>query len=202
MNRGVSHQQIFWNDESRALFLDLLGQVVSRYEIVVHSFALMPNHFHLMVETPRANLSKAMQNLLFRYSQEVNRAPGYDGTLFKGRFSSKLVLDEEHWYYLLVYLHLNPVRARMSTHPDDNAWTSHQFYLENAFAPKWLTTSAMNEFFETEAGYRAYLESVMKGGIPRPPDFDDILFDSRRSGRHMVEKQPEPKMSVDGERGP
>jgi putative transposase len=118
MNGGARHEQVFWNDDSCSLFLDLLGEVVDRYGIVVHAYALMPNHFHLMVESVRANLGKAMQNLQFRYSQEVNREPGFDGSLFRGRYKNKLVMDEAHWFYLLSYLHLNPVRARLVTHPN------------------------------------------------------------------------------------
>jgi REP-associated tyrosine transposase len=103
MNRGVRHQPVFWSDNSCSLFLALLGDVVERFGIVVHAYALMPNHFHLVVESVGANLSKAMQNLMFRYGQEVNRAPGFDGSLFRGRFKNKLIVDESHWYHLLMY---------------------------------------------------------------------------------------------------
>ncbi|MCP4674642.1 MAG: hypothetical protein GY854_03840 [Deltaproteobacteria bacterium] len=196
MNRGARHQQIFWNDYSCMLFLELLGEVVERYEIVVHGYTLMPNHFHLIIESVRANLSKAMQNLQFRYSQEVNLAPGFDGSLFRGRFKNKLILEEAHWYYLLMYLHLNPVRARLVTHPDQFIWSSHGAYMDEKMRPAWLTTDEMKEYYETEQGYRKCLEATMKGSLPMPPDFDSVLVESRQGGRHQIVKQPEAKATV------
>ena len=196
MNRGAGRRQIFWNDTSCERFLDLLGMVVERYGIVVHAYALMPNHFHLMVESARANLSRAMQNLQFRYSQEVNLTPSYDGALFRGRFRNKLVLEEAHWFYLLSYIHLNPVRARMVNHPDRYPWTSHGAYANERECPEWLTTEDMREYFETEGGYSEWLGTTMNHRQTAPPDFDSVLFESRRGARHMMLKQPEVKSSI------
>ncbi|MCP4602009.1 MAG: hypothetical protein GY847_16080 [Proteobacteria bacterium] len=196
MNRGARGQQVFWNDNSCLLFLDLLGAVVERYGFVVHAYVLMPNHFHLLVESIRANLSRAMQNLLFRYAQEVNRAPGFDGSLFRGRFKNKLVLDEAHWFYLPMYLHLNPVRAHLVTHPDQFIWSSHNAYFAEKTHPSWLTTNEMNEYFDTEGGYRSCLESTMNGSAPMPLDFDEVLTETRRSARHVIVKQQETKASL------
>jgi putative transposase len=196
MNRGARHQQVFWNDNSCSLFLKLLGEAVARYGIVIHAYVLMPNHFHLLVESVRANLSKAMQNLQFRYSQEVNRAPGFDGALFRGRFKNKLVLDEAHWFYLLMYLHLNPVRARLVMHPDQFIWSSHSAYDRDKMRPSWLTTNQMQEYFNTEGGYSACLEATMNGSWPMPTDFDSVLFESRRGARQHLVKQPEVSTAV------
>jgi REP element-mobilizing transposase RayT len=178
------------------MFLELLGEVVERYEIAVHGFVLMPNHFHLIVESVRANLSKAMQNLQFRYSQEVNRAPGYDGGLFRGRFKNKLILEEEHFYYLLMYIHLNPVRGKLVNHPDQFLWSSHRAYEDEESCPWWLTTGEMKEYYDTEGGYASCLDAAMNGSWTRPFDFDSVLLEARRGGRQQLVKQPETKAGV------
>jgi hypothetical protein len=137
-----------------------------------------------------------MQNLQFRYSQEVNRAPGFTGALFGGRFKSKLVLDESHWFYLLMYIHLNPVRARLVSHPDRYTWTSHGAYQNDKKRPKWLLTKEMQEYFDTDGGYDTLLKSAMDGSWPAPPDFDNVLFESRRGARQMLVKQEETQPSL------
>ena len=85
----------------------------------------MPNHFHLMVESVYGNLSDAMKLLSARHVQEMNRRPGWDGSLFRGRFHSKVVYEDAHWQHLLAYVHLNPVEARLAMTPTQYQWTSH-----------------------------------------------------------------------------
>jgi REP-associated tyrosine transposase len=95
-----------------------------------------------------------------------------------------------------MYLHLNPVRARLVTHPDQFVWTSHDAYVDKRCCPSWLTTEEMMEYFDTEGGYSKCLEATLNGSTPEPPDFDAILFESRQSARHMMVKQAETASSL------
>jgi len=84
-----------------------------------------------------------MQFINGAYTQEVNRLHSWDGPVFRGRFKNQLVHDEAYLKELLAYLHLNPVRARLVTLPEEDCWTSHQAYLDLDQRPRWLTTASI-----------------------------------------------------------
>jgi REP element-mobilizing transposase RayT len=88
MNRGDKQERIFVDDEDRRLFLATLGQACAKTEWQVHAFCLMSNHFHLVVETPRANLSAGIRWFLGTYTGRYNRRHRLFGHLFRGRFKA------------------------------------------------------------------------------------------------------------------
>src|SRR5215472_1190357 len=108
--RGNERKAIYRNDSDRAHFLEVLAEVVERFGIRIHAYALMDNHYHLLVETPEANLSRAMQWVNVSYSVWFNRRHDRAGHLFQGRFKSVLVEDDTGWQEVARYVHLNPVR--------------------------------------------------------------------------------------------
>lgn len=162
---------------------------MERFGIKVHGYALMPNHFHLMVESVHGNLSSAMQHLLSRYCRWVNLTAGFDGSLFRGRFHNRLVFENSHWRHLLIYLHLNPVRANLVMRPEQAHWTSHGKYLGEDRYPEWLTTSDLRRRFKGVSNYRRYLRDVMIGRTVEPSGFDVVTFEDRRAGRLMMVKK-------------
>lgn len=163
MNRGARHAPVFLTDEICADFLAIVGDLPTRFGIEVHGYALMPNHFHLMLETPRANLSRAMQFLSGEFVRRVNLRQTWDGPIFKGRFRSRVVETEAYWRDLLCYLHLNPVRARLVTKLDDTRWTSHAAYAGASTAPEWLTTTDLLDLFGGREGYAEEIGSFLNG---------------------------------------
>lgn len=102
MNRGANHQNIFHTNEHRKLFLELLTEINQQFYVELHSFCLMDNHYHLLIHTPFANLSKAMRYLDGVYTQRINRMMNRDGPLFRGRYKS--ILIEEDTYLLQVHI--------------------------------------------------------------------------------------------------
>src|ERR1700730_14940500 len=111
MTRGDRREAIFLDDTDRLKFLDYLEQGADRYGVLVHCYVLMGNHFHLVVTTPKANLSKWMHQLKTAYTAYFNRRHGMVGHLFQGRFKSIVVEAESYLLELSRYLHLNPVRG-------------------------------------------------------------------------------------------
>ena len=85
MSRGFQRQVIFRNDEERLHFLELLAEMVSRYNVVLHAYVLMPNHYHLLIETPDANASRALQWLNVSYGVWFNRWNARSGAVFQAR---------------------------------------------------------------------------------------------------------------------
>ena len=109
--RGNERKAIFRTEADRRHFLALLGTLAERFGVLVHAYVLMDNHFHLLLETPEANLSRAMQWLGVSYSQWFNRRHRRVGHLFQGRFQAVVVEDNAGWQEVARYVHLNPVRV-------------------------------------------------------------------------------------------
>jgi REP element-mobilizing transposase RayT len=196
MNRGGGRKDIFLEDEHCDLFLQLVQETVERYEIRVHGFVLMPNHYHLMIESVHGNLSKAMAKLGGRYTQSLNWEVQTDGSLFRGRFNNRVVVDPAHWRYLLAYLHLNPIRARLVTRINQWRWSSHRFYSGKTPVPHWLDTGNLWNELDGADGYRRYVSEIRQGRREMPDDFDQILFGRRRSSGIQVLAQPEQSRAV------
>jgi putative transposase len=140
-SRGNAGAKIFFTESSRQAFLDILGEVVKRYGWICHAYCLMTNHYHLLIETPNANLSRGMRHLNGVYTQWVNRHMKRTGHIFQGRFKSILVERESHLLELARYVVLNPVRAKMVRTPRDWRWSSYRATASQIDAPSFLTVS-------------------------------------------------------------
>ena len=128
------------DDRDRTAFLTLLAHVVDRYGWLCHAYCLMDNHYHLLLETPQANLSLGMRQLNGRYTQAYNRRHERVGHLFQGRYTAILVEKEAHLLELCRYVVLNPVRAKMVAHPRLWSWSSYRATVGETNAPVWLIT--------------------------------------------------------------
>lgn len=131
----------------------------------------MDNHYHLLIETPQANLSLGMRQLNGRYTQAYNRRHERVGHLFQGRFTAILVEKEAHLLELCRYVVLNPVRAKIVTHPRLWAWSSYRATVSEAQAPAWLTTDWILGQFGQRVGaaqekYRSFVGEGRGGASP------------------------------------
>src|SRR5262245_636933 len=144
MNRGDRREPIFRDDRDRLRFVQTLGEVCQKTGWQVHAYCLMVNHFHLVVETPKANLVAGMKWFLGTYTSRFNRRHKFTGHLFSGRYKSLIVEGGGDGYLRTVcdYVHLNPVRAKMlkADEPLKNyPWSSYPEYLKRPGArPHWL----------------------------------------------------------------
>jgi putative transposase len=147
------------------VFLDVLAATCERFNWVVHAYCLMTNHYHLLVETPDANLSKGMRQLNGVFTQSVNRTHGRSGHLFQGRFKAILVEREAYLLELSRYVVLNPVRAGMVAAPGDWPWSSYRATVGEVGRPEFLDTDAVLRMFsdDREAAVAAYRQFVAEG---------------------------------------
>ncbi|HEY7040258.1 MAG TPA: transposase [Methylomirabilota bacterium] len=122
--RGNDRQAIFSDDADRSRFLIVLASVIARYRVRCHAYCLMGNHYHLLLETPDANLSVAMRQLNGVYTQRFNRRHERCGHVLQGRFGAALVGRHAHLHEVCRYIVLNPVRAGLVSHPRDWVWSS------------------------------------------------------------------------------
>jgi putative transposase len=143
MSRGNAGQDIFRTDQDRQLFLDLLEELVERFNIEVHAYMLMGNHYHLLIKTNDANVSKAMQWFGTSYTRKFNLKNHTSGHLFQGRFKSILVENDTYLLRLSCYIHRNPLRAGIVARLVDFQWSSYRFYAYKRKAPVWLSTKTI-----------------------------------------------------------
>ena len=168
-SRGDARQPIYLSDDDRRAFLGLLAQVIDRFQWRCHAYCLMDNHYHLLVETATANLSRGMRHLNGVYTQRFNRSHGRVGHLFQGRYKAILVEKQSHLLELCRYVVLNPVRAGAAAEAADWPWSSYRKTAGLGRGPAFLHTHWLLEQLAHEAGLARlrYRNFVAEGGTRR-----------------------------------
>ena len=162
---GNAGERIFRSKRDREKFLENVAKAVERFRIKVHTYCLMTNHYHFLVETPEANLSRAVQWINVSYAAYFNRKRDRIGHLFQGRFKSILVDADEYLKHLSRYLHLNPLRANMVEELLSYPWSSYPAFAGKVKAPDWLETDWLLSLFGESrkracTAYRKFVEGV------------------------------------------
>jgi putative transposase len=170
-SRGNEKKDIFRSRKDRERFLFYIESAAKRYSAAVHTYCLMTNHYHLLLETPHGNLSGIMQYLNGAYTTYFNVKRKRSGHLFQGRFKSIVVDADEYAMELSCYIHLNPVRAGIVGKPDEHQWSSYRAYIGEATAPDWLKTEFILSSFgekSREKNYRDFVESRLAAEYASP----------------------------------
>ncbi len=200
MSRGTERRTLFVDDSYAGHFLDLLEEMSRRFAVQVHAYVLMGNHYHLILRTPSANASRAMQWLNMAFSAWFNAKQQRVGHVFQGRFRSTLVDGDGAWLLKLsAYVHLNPVRvaglgldkaankaeARGFAAPDRESvrsrlrvlreyrWSSYRCYVNYVSAPEWLVTDELLRRAGDAGKYRRFVQRYVTRGL-KPEDFDGL----------------------------
>jgi putative transposase len=177
-NRGVNFGDIFFSDQDRELFLELLGETVRRFHWTVIQYSLMTNHYHVILQTPEApTLSRGMKWFAQTYVQRINRRYRRVGPLFQGRFKAHLIESDRYLLEAIRYVANNPVSARMVKRPEDWVWGSHRAIAGYEEPRPWMTCEPVLAHFGLDhAGqiseYRKFVDAG--AGIERVP-WDDAV---------------------------
>ncbi len=165
-SRGDRQEAIFDDDQDRTAFLNVLSEVVFRFRWRCHAYCLMGNHYHLMIGTPEANLTRGMRHLNGVFTQWSNRRHKRSGHLFQGRYKAILIDRDSYFLELARYVVLNPVRAGMVKHPSRWVWSSYGATIGTCRTPVWLTTGGLlAEFGKRRAGARRKYQQFIEEGI-------------------------------------
>ena len=163
LNRGRRRENIFFFDSDYKLFLKILEECTELFNIEIHAYSLIPNHYHLLIRTPNGNLSRGMRHLNGVYTQKINRKYNNEGSLFKGRFKSILIEKESYLSELIRYIHRNPYRAKLEEKIGQHEWTSHSAYMKISRRPQWLKTKdVLMQFSEFEKEAMRQLDAFVK----------------------------------------
>jgi REP element-mobilizing transposase RayT len=162
MNRGLERKNIFLNNKHKKLFLDLLSEISERFQIDIHGYCLINNHYHLLLQTRLSNLNLAMKHLNGVYTLRLNRDVKRDGPLFRGRYKSVLIDQENYLLNVSRYIHKNPSEAKIISDDQRFLWSSYQYYnLNKNKKPKWLITNEVLNYFDGDS--KEYVRFVENG---------------------------------------
>jgi len=223
--RGIERRRIFFDNSYYRHFLELLEAMSGRYCVEVHAHCLMPNHYHLIIRTPEANASQAIQWLNVSYSAWFNFRQERIGHVFQGRFNSVLIDNNGAWLLLASeYLHLNPVRTKamgLGKHdvrvegygyrvPADEEvvkrieklrkfkWSSYPAYAGFAGKPKWLHTDVILERIGGREKYRNAVQAHLTCGAD-PKRFECLRGRVVLGTAEFVERAKKLVVKVSGE---
>lgn len=209
--RGNERKEIFKDDADRQYFLDTLAESMKIYSIRLHSFVLMTNHFHLLVETPLGNLSEFMRHFNITYTGYFNRRHNRVGHLYQGRYKSILVDKDPYLSMLTRYIHLNPVRVEKMEKLSVSEkieylqayyWSSLPGYIDGRKTKNFVDyTFVLRQIDEDEgAARRAYRKQIiedMAGGLDI---WKDILVQSVLGSRDFLDWIKQSYLPAKGER--
>jgi REP element-mobilizing transposase RayT len=165
MNRGRGRRLIFHDKKYYQAFLDTLTEVHQRFSAIIHAFCLMGNHYHLLIETPEANLNRIMRHINGVYTQRYNRLKKTDGPLFRGRYKAILVDSDAYLLSLSRYIHRNPIEAQkpLVKHLAQYPWSSYPAYIGQETPPPWLEQTQIFQLLGKRNRFQAYQSYVDLG---------------------------------------
>jgi len=161
--------------------------MAKQFNVVVHGYCLMTNHYHLILETPEGNLSRAMPWLNVSYATYYNCRHRYVGHLFQGRFKAVLVDAGEYLEALSRYVHLNPVRAGMASYPWDYAWSSCRYFTTSQDVPNWLQINRILAGFgrSRKVARKSYASYLSETDQANP--FDNVVGGALLGSKNFIE---------------
>ncbi|MEN8150866.1 MAG: transposase [Planctomycetota bacterium] len=182
MNQGVGKRSIFESIHDARMFQAKMAQAVRRGDIEVHSFCIMPNHYHALIRSLRGRMSAAIQRIQDGYARYFNRSRNRVGHVFRGRFRSELVTSADYWHTLVWYIDQNPVLDGLITHPAEYPWGSASYYAEPR-GPIWLSRDLVQRLhYDREETLARLLSPTRRDRILR--------FLDQRMATKRVEKDP------------
>lgn len=183
INRGLERREIFRSKPDYEYFLDLLLQLHEKYGLWVHSYCLMPNHYHLYLETPNGHLSKIMRQLDGHYTQKFNKKYARVGPLMQGRYKAVLVEQDSYSLQLSKYIHLNPVKAKIVRTPEEFVWSSYSAFIGKPKTPDFLkTTWLLGQFNKSvkksQKAFKAFTLQDMEDWSPEKETYKGLILGS------------------------
>ncbi len=147
-SRGNNKEQIYLEASNYQRFTSNLERFRTSLYFKIYAYCLMPNHFHLFLQTGKVTLSKIMQILMTAYAMYINKKYARVGHVFQGRFQSIVVEKETYFLQVQRYIHLNPVIARIVNDPINYPWSSYKAFVTNNFdqLPKVETAEVLSHF--------------------------------------------------------
>jgi REP element-mobilizing transposase RayT len=170
--RGSERGKIFFSKRDYEKFKEYLVEAQEKHCFILHSYVLMTNHYHLLIETPEKNLSRIMHHINSSYTTYTNIKRKRSGHLFQGRYKAIIVDKDNYLLELSRYLHLNPVRANMTQRPEEYAYSSYRTFVsdkgESLVTTNTILGMVANSPKDAKDCYRAFVESALGEELDSP----------------------------------
>ena len=195
INRGVNRADVFNDGRDKEMFLKILCKSLKSYSAILHSYCLMDNHYHLLIETTQENLSLLMRSINANYAIYFNKCNKRTGHLWQGRFKSRYITSETYLHELFRYIEYNPLRAKVVESLHEYPYTSYRQFvrlqksipcLKNSLIFQWFeTTREVAEFFDAGEGEKS--EQTAKEIQKEEDDTDEIYAKSVEKKKPLKE---------------
>jgi putative transposase len=172
ISRGNDKREVFCDNDDRNRYISLLKDMARDLEVIIPAFALMTNHIHLYLVTPKANLAEFMFTLNNSYSHYFNRKHSRTGHLFESRYKYKLIQHDRYSLALTRYIHLNPVKAGLADNAEAYPWSSARDYTGEErfpFIDRAIVLNALSDDPDAAlAEYLRFIREPIEGKLWRP----------------------------------
>lgn len=165
MNRGAGRRTVFADDVERQIFVDLIAGMDDRFDLEVHAFCLMGNHYHLLLRSRSGRLSEGMKSVGQQFTQRVNARRGVDGAIFRGRFHSVTVKHETHLTWMHRYINANPLELGWTAPLREYRWSGMGQMVGLRHDLGWLHTGHVDDRFGAGmSGFETFVERARTPG--------------------------------------
>lgn len=178
-NRGVAKNNIFLNNQDKEKFLQILGDVAKEFKFNIHSFCLMDNHYHILIENKKENLSNGMRQLNSKYASYFNRKHDRVGHLWQDRFKSWFVMSDEYLFTLFKYIESNPVKAKMTNKIGEYKYSA-TYSILNDGVPLFLKNSFVLRDYNTAELFETLSIPFKENEMDKIDKFHKIVFKTDR----------------------
>lgn len=174
--RGNNRARIFFDEFDYVEWLRMVARAGEIADWRCHSFCLMPNHYHLLLESSQAGLSRGMRHLNGAFAQRINRRYASTGHVFEGPYRIELIQSEAHLLEVCRYIPRNPIRANLVARPENWRWSSYRALAGLERRPPFLTTSFVRSLFgRGERALSSYQSFVLRGSVADPDTSRDLV---------------------------
>ena len=195
-SRGNGRGQIYRKKKDYSKFLEYILKAKAKYNIKLYAYVLMPNHYHLLIQTLEVNLSRVMHYVNGVYTTYFNKVNNHVGHLFQGRFKSIIIEADSYFKELSRYIHLNPVRAGMVEKPEEYMWSSYDEYLnkrEEGYIDKIKLETVLG------MSIKEYERFVKEGILTKDNVFENVYAGNMLGGKSFLgEKTRELRRQIQG----
>ena len=197
INRGVDRMNVFRHDKDKEMFLQILNKASILHKVVLHDYCLMDNHYHLLIETEKDNLSDLMRVVNANYALYFNKKTKRIGHLWQGRYTSRYISSEQYLYTLIRYIEFNPLEAEMAKKVGEYPYTlaslifnnqEHKECCQESLLLKQYDIETLSEFLNVEftEEEQKYLQEQQKRKIKKGSN-GILLSKIKTLDEHFVE---------------
>jgi putative transposase len=168
--RGNERRKIFFSKRDFEKFKEYMAGAQKKFGFLLHSYVLMSNHYHLLVETPKKNLSRIMHHINSSYTTYINIKRKRSGHLFQGRYKAIVVDKDSYLLELSRYIHLNPVRANLAPRPEDYPYSSYRLFISGEKEEMVTQNGVLGMLAQDERTARERYRTIVEDVLGKEPE--------------------------------